>query len=173
VSIHVIAHVVVGGTYAGWDSTHGLRSAIRRAAAIPYLYATALALGLRVLVHALPTPVDATLQLLGQTWIPLLILLLGVELAAVASFRGASEAAPLVFAKLLIPPLVAFGLSAVLHLDGLTRTVLILQASMPTAVNGVVFARQFVARPDLVAATLIFSTLGSFVTLPLLVSVLS
>jgi predicted permease len=44
---------------------------------------------------------------------------------------------------------------------------------MPTAVNGVVFARQFAARPDLVAATLIFSTLGSFVTLPLLVSVLS
>lgn len=173
VSIHVIAHVVLGGTYAGWDSTHGLRSALRRAAAIPYLYATVLALGLRALVPALPTPVDATLQLLGQTWIPLLILLLGVELAAVASFRGASEAAPLVFAKLFIPPLVAFGLSALLHLDGLTRTVLILQASMPTAVNGVVFARQFAARPDLVAATLIFSTLGSFATLPLLVAVLS
>jgi hypothetical protein len=173
VSIHVIAHVVLGGTYAGWDSTHGLRSALRRAAAIPYLYATVLALGLRALVPALPAPVDATLQLLGQTWIPLLILLLGVELAAVASFRGASEAAPLVFAKLFIPPLVAFGLSALLQLDGLTRTVLILQASMPTAVNGVVFARQFAARPDLVAATLIFSTLGSFATLPLLVAVLS
>ena len=172
VSIHVIAHVVVGGTYAGWDSTRGLRSALRRAAAIPYLYATVLALGLRVLVPALPAPVDVTLQLLGQTWIPLLILLLGVELAAVASFRGASEAIPLAAAKLLVPPLVAFGLAALLKLDGLTRTVLILQASMPTAVNGVVFARQFAARPDLVAATLVFSTVGSLATLPALLSLL-
>jgi hypothetical protein len=172
VSIHVIAHVVAGGTYAGWDSSRGLCSALRRAAAIPYLYATALALGLRALVPALPAPVDVTLQLLGQTWIPLLILLLGVELAAVASFRGASEAIPLVAAKLLVPPLVAFGLAALLKLDGLTRTVLILQASMPTAVNGVVFARQFAVRPDLVAATLVFSTVGSLATLPALLSLL-
>jgi predicted permease len=172
VSLHIIAHVVVGGTYAGWDSRRGLRGAIRRAAAIPYLYATALALGLRAVAPALPAPVDATLQLVGQTWIPLLILLLGVELAAMTSFRGASEAIPLALAKLLVPPFVAVGLAALLQLDGLTRTVLILQASMPTAVNGVVFARQFAVRPDLVAATLVFSTLGSLATLPALLSLL-
>ena len=117
-------------------------------------------------------PLDVTLNLLGQTWIPLLVVLLGVELAAIASFRGASEAVPLSVVKLLVPPALAVGLAALFGLDGMMRTVLVLQASMPTAVNGVVFARQFGTRPALVAATLVFSTVGSLVTLPILLSAL-
>ncbi len=173
VSLHIIVHVAVGGTYAGWDGSRGIAAAAKRALGIPYLYAVALALGLRGVIPTLPIPVDATLNLLGQTWIPLLVLLLGVELAAIPSLRGASEALPLAAAKLLVPPLLAFGLAALLGLEGLTRTVLILQASMPTAVNGVVFARQFGTRPALVAMTLAFSTLGSLVTLPALLTILS
>ncbi len=172
VSVHIIVHVALGGTYAGWDSAHGLRTAVRRALAIPYLYAVALALGLRALVPSLPAPLDVTLNLLGQTWIPLLVVLLGVELAAIASFRGASEAVPLSVVKLLVPPALAVGLASLFGLDGMMRTVLVLQASMPTAVNGVVFARQFGTRPALVAATLVFSTVGSLVTLPILLSAL-
>jgi hypothetical protein len=75
-------------------------------------------------------------------------------------------------AKLLVPPALAWGLAALCGFEGTTRAVLILQASMPTAVNGVVFARQFGVRPALVAMTLALSTLGSLVTLPLLLSVL-
>jgi hypothetical protein len=173
VSIHIIVHVALGGAYAGWNGNRGLAAAVRRALGIPYLYAVALALILRVAIPSLPGPLDATLNLLGQTWIPLLILLLGVELAAIPSLRGASEALPLSAAKLLAPPFLAFGLAALLGFEGLTRTVLILQASMPTAVNGVVFARQFGTRPALVAMTLAFSTLGSLVTLPALLAILS
>jgi predicted permease len=177
VSVHIIVHVALGGTYAGWDSGRGFRDGARRVLAIPYLYAVGLALGLRALVpgspsSALPASLDATLSLLGQTWIPLLILLLGAELAAIPSFRGASEALPLATAKLLIPPALACGLAALCGLEGTARTVLILQASMPTAVNGVVFAKQFGVRPALVAMTLALSTVGSLVTLPLLLSVL-
>lgn len=173
VSLHIIVHVAVGGTYAGWDGRHGLAVAAKRALAIPYLYAVALALTLRIVLPALPAPVDATLGLLGQTWIPLLVLLLGVELAAIPSLRGATEALPISAAKLLVPPLLALGLAAAMGIEGLMRAVLVLQASMPTAVNGVVFARQFGARPALVAATLAFSTAGSLVTLPLLLAALS
>jgi hypothetical protein len=173
VSIHIIVHVALGGAYAGWNGNRGLAAAVRRALGIPYLYAVALALILRVAIPSLPGPLDATLNLLGQTWIPLLILLLGVELAAIPSLRGASEALPLSAAKLLVPPFLAFGLAALFGFEGLTRTVLILQASMPTAVNGVVFARQFGTRPALVAMTLAFSTLGSLVTLPALLAILS
>ncbi len=172
VSIHIIAHVALGGTYAGWDASRGILGGVRRILAIPYLYAVGLALGLRALLPSLPAPLDVTLDLLGQTWIPLLILLLGVELAAISSFRGASEAVPLTIAKLLVPPALAVGLAALFGLDGMMRAVLILQACMPTAVNGVVFARQFGTRPALVAATLVFSTAGSLVTLPILLSAL-
>ena len=172
VSIHIIVHVALGGTYAGWDPSRGWRDGARRILASPYLYAVGLALGLRVLVPALPAPIDSTLDLLGQTWIPLLILLLGVEFAAIQSFRGASEAIPLALVKLLVPPALALGLAILFGWSGVPRAVLVLEASMPTAVNGVVFARQFGARPSLVAATLVFSTVGSLVTLPLLLSAL-
>ncbi len=173
VSLHIIVHVAVGGTYAGWDGSRGIAPAVRRALGIPYLYAVALALTLRGAIPAIPAPIDTTLNLLGQTWIPLLVLLLGVELAAIPSLRGASEALPLSAAKLIVPPILAFGLAALFGLEGLTRTVLILQTSMPTAVNGVVFARQFGTRPALVATTLALSTLGSLVTLPALLAILS
>lgn len=173
VSVHIIVHVALGGAYAGWGGTGGLVAAAKRALGIPYLYAVVLALALRAVIPELPAPVDETLGFLGRTWIPLLIVLLGVELAAIPSLRGASEALPLTAAKLILPPLLAFGLSAALGLDGPLRAVLILQASMPTAVNGVVFARQFGVRPALVAATLAFSTLGSLATLPLLLGILS
>lgn len=173
VSVHIIVHVALGGTYAGWRGGGGFPAAARRALGIPYIYAVALALGLRALAIELPSPADVTLHLLSQTWIPLLILLLGVELATIPSLRGAAEAVPLTAAKLVLPPLLALGFSAALGIDGILRAVLVLQASMPTAVNGVVFARQFGVRPALVAATLAFSTLGSLVTLPLLLSALS
>lgn len=173
VSLHIITHVALGGTYAGWNPAGGWRVALRRALTIPYLYAVLLAFALRALGPTIPGPIDAALALVGPTWIPLLVSLLGVELAAIPSFRGASEALPLTAAKLLVPPALAIGLAALLGFEGMTRTVLIVQASMPTAVNGVVFARQFGTRPALVAATLAFSTAGSLVTLPLLLSFLS
>jgi predicted permease len=75
-------------------------------------------------------------------------------------------------AKLTVPVLLAFALTSVMGITGLTRAVLILQGSMPTAVNGLLVAKQFDARPDVVASVLLATTLGSVLLLSLLLTLL-
>ncbi len=172
VVMHIIVHIALGGTYSGWSRRPGATSPLLRVLGIPYLYAAALALGLRGVVHALPVPLEEALSLLGRTWIPLLILLLGAEVASLRSVRQIREALPWSVAKLALPPFLALGLTLAFGITGTERLILIVQASMPTAVNGMLFARQFGTRPDLVATALMLTTLGSVATLPLLLSLL-
>ena len=47
----------------------------------PYVYAIGLALLLRALNATVPTAIERPLALLGETWIPLMLILLGVELS--------------------------------------------------------------------------------------------
>jgi len=74
--------------------------------------------------------------------------------------------------KLLVPPALAFGLTELLGIDGGWQAVLVLQSSTPTAVIGLLVAQEFDTRSDLVAATLLVSTLGSVLTMSLLLGLL-
>jgi predicted permease len=53
--------------------------------------------------------------------------------------------------------------------DPLLRKILIVESSMPTAVNAVVYATEFDCRPRLVALGILVSTLGSALSLPLII----
>ena len=170
---HIVVHVALGGTYASWRESLRIGPQARRILSIPYLWAAALAIILRRFVADLPVPLEESLLLLGRTWIPLLILLLGAEVSTLSSFRQVREAVPLTLVKLILPPLIAYAATLVLGIRGTEQAILILQGSMPTAVNGLIFARQFQTRPDLVATTLVLSTLGSIAAIPLLLSLLT
>ena len=70
--------------------------------------------------------------------------------------------------KLLVTPILALGLAAVMGLTGLTRSVSVLEASMPTAVVASLIATEFRARADFVTSVVFLTTLGSTITLTLL-----
>jgi hypothetical protein len=71
-------------------------------------------------------------------------------------------------ARLVVAPLIAFPLVALLGLSGVTRQVAIVQASMPTAVISSVLAAEFGADAEFTAAVVLVSTLASMVTLTIL-----
>jgi hypothetical protein len=70
--------------------------------------------------------------------------------------------------KLLLSPLMALGLAAVLGTEGLTRSVSVIEASMPTAVMASLIATEFRARSDFVTSVVFLSTFGSTITLTFL-----
>ncbi len=70
--------------------------------------------------------------------------------------------------KLLVAPVVALALAAAMNMQGLTRSVSVVEASMPTAVMASLIATEFQARPDFVTNVVFISTLGSTITLTLL-----
>ena len=170
---HILVHMTVGLSIASWSGEHRLLRRIVNALRFPYVYAIGLALLLRALSVPVPAAIARPLALLGETWIPLMLILLGVELSGVKIAHVWRPAAILTFVKLIVPPLLAFGLTALLGITGLMRAVLIVQCSMPTAVNGLLVARQFNTRPDLVASTLLLSTLGSIVTISVILALLA
>ncbi len=146
-----------GGWQVGWRMTLKL----------PLIWAMLGGLALRLLNVKLPFKLDEALHLLGKSAIPLALLILGMQLAdtrfGVARYELGSTAL-----KLLVAPVVAFGIGRLLHLQGLDAQVLILQTAMPTAVNTIVLATEFGGDSDRVAKTIVVTTLASFLTLPIL-----
>ena len=67
-------------------------------------------------------------------------------------------------AKLLLGPALGIGLALLLGAEGLTRSILFLYACMPTAINGLLLAVRFRARPNLLGGILTGVTLLSPLT---------
>jgi len=170
---HLLVHMTLGLSIAAWDREHRVLRRLTNLLRFPYVYAIGLALLLRGLGVSVPAAIERPLALVGQMWIPLMLILLGVELSNIRVAHVWRPAVWLTSVKLIVPPLAAFGLTALLGIDGSVRAILVLQASTPTAVNGLLVARQFDARPDLVATTLLLTTVGSLVTMSVLLGLLA
>jgi len=169
---HVLIHLTLGLGIASWSTERSFLHQLKQLLKFPYIYAIALGLLLRSLGITPPVVVVRSLNLIGEMWIPLMLLLLGMELARVRIATIWQKAALLTGLKLLLPPFIAWGVTVLLGITGITQAVLIVESSMPTAVNGLLVARQCNTRPDLVASTLLLSTIGSIVTLSILLAIL-
>lgn len=170
---HVLIHLTLGLGIASWDTRKPVLSRLRVIVRFPYVYAIAAALLLRASSIEPPLVLSRLLEILGGIWIPLMLLLLGMELARMRLGKVWRSALMLSVMKLTLPPLLAWGLTNLLGIQGLAQAVLIIQSSMPTAVNGLLVARQCDTRPDLVASTLLLSTVGSILTLSVLLGILA
>ncbi|MGE5464251.1 MAG: AEC family transporter [Syntrophothermus sp.] len=137
---------------------------------IPTLYAVLIAVLINVLHIQIPGPVARAVELAAGGTIPLMLILLGVELARV-QFSGSARAMQLsVVLKLLIAPLLALSLTALLGMSGPVRQGCVTEASMPTMVSSTVLATEYQLDSKLVTAIVFISTLLSPLTLtPLLV----
>lgn len=118
---------------------------------------------------SMPRWFDATTSILGGLTIPAMLLMLGTSLANlnVAAIRETLTVASL---RLLLG--LSLGLLAIwlFELDGMLAGVVLLQATMPSAVFNYVFAERYNREPDKVAAVILQSTLMSVITLPMLVA---
>ncbi|UCF10310.1 MAG: AEC family transporter [Candidatus Bipolaricaulota bacterium] len=170
VATHITVQVLIGLPIVSTASPKDVRLRARLGPAIPYILAAAIGLLLKGFAVQLPVLIERPLVLVGQAWVPLLLLLLGMELAEI-DLRGiVGRAALLALVKLTAPPLLALGLLTAFRFEGTWFWVLLLQASTPTAVNSLLFAREFGVRPDLVAGTLALSTIGSIATVSILLA---
>ncbi len=73
----------------------------------------------------------------------------------------------------LLAPAIAYWVGNSLNIESLDLQVLVLQSAMPTAVNSLVLVSEFGGDKDFVAKAIVTSTIMSFVTLPLILWLLS
>ena len=143
--------------------------AVKRGLGAPVLYAAVLGLYLNRAGVTAPQPLYRAIDLLAGAAIPMMLVLLGAQLRRTRLHRSQLVIWPSLAVRLVASPVVALALCWLLGIDGLERQVLVLQSAMPTAVITTVLATEFNAAPALVAASVLFSTLASVVTLSVVI----
>lgn len=135
----------------------------------PLTWAVAVTVPVVATGAAVPIWIARTTELLGDIAIPLMLLTLGVSLSKMhPDALGRSLVLSLV--RFALGVSAGFLLTTLLGVDGLTRKVLILQASMPVGVLNYLFAHRYGRTPEQVASLVLVSTLFSVLTIPTLLA---
>jgi len=123
-----------------------------------------------IIVNALPfgiyQPVEQAIDLIARSSLGLGLLMVGAGLKLGDAIRpGPAVLAPAAL-KLVVFPLIMIGLALSFGLTGEPLLILALCASVPTAMNGYLLARQMGGDAPLYAAVTTVQTVASFLTIP-------
>lgn len=162
------------GIYVASSGTASVKQGIINIFKVPVIYATLLGFAVNFASIQLPVPLMRSLDVLSQAAVPIMIVLLGVQLARISvrseirAFAGALTLASV--ARLLLTPLIILPLVALMGVTGLTRDVLLVQLSTPTAVYATLLATEFGSDARFVTASVLVTTLASLVTLSVIMA---
>lgn len=163
---NIVLLSTLGVGIAAWEENFRPRSLAKKFLAVPWLYAVALGLIVR-LTGAWPEILARASGLLAQGAIPVFLLLLGLELAQIDLGGAAKPAWILAISRLTLGTLLAGFLVFLLRPEPVLGKSLIIAGSVPSAVNAYILASQYHRRPDLAATSLLLSTALSMGTLSL------
>lgn len=116
----------------------------------------------------LPQMIDKPVSMLGTIAVPLALVALGMSLAAYKIKDGLKESYAICLLKLIVQPLVIWGLAVMLGLPPLESKVVVLLGSMSVGINVYLMSQQFNALTGPAATSMLLSTIFSAVTTPLL-----
>jgi malate permease and related proteins len=151
-----------------------IAQAFRNLLKVPAIYALIAAALVRHINWQIPLFLDRSISLLGNASIPLMLVILGMQIAKTRSWprnRMALISAS-AFLQLAVSPILALLLAHWLNLTGPARQAAVLQASMPAAVVTTVLATQYDLDKPLVSGVVVLTTLLSPLTLTPLIAYL-
>lgn len=141
---------------------------------VPIVYAVLLAIFVNLVnLNVTESPIFEAVEMVGKGAVPLMLLLLGMQLAETPLSQGIGLASLATFIRLAITPAMALPLANWLSLSGPTLQACVVEASMPTAVTATVLAIEFDVKPEFVTSVVFLSTLASPITLIPLIALVS
>jgi predicted permease len=146
--------------------------ALRQLLFVPAIYGLLAAALVRSMDWQVPLFLDRSVSMLGDASIPLMLVILGLQIAQARTWPRdrvllISVAA---FLQIIATPLIALLLAHWMGLTGVTRQAAVLQASMPAAVVTTVLAVQYELDSTLVSGTVVLTTILSPLTLTPLIA---
>lgn len=176
-SVYVIAQMVIVntiGVYFAARSQFNVRSAVKSVFSLPAIYAAILAFLLRALGLQLPHELASGVSMVAGAYSPVALVILGAQMVTVKAAHTERNV-QLAFwtgltVRLLLSPLIALLVLLLLNISGTLFSVLLILASMPVAVNSVVLAERFGSSPSLVSRCILWTTMASFLVLPVLIA---
>lgn len=140
----------------------------------PGLLATLLGVVIFFLSIDLPSTVKTTLEMIGNTTVPLAMFVIGAFLAD-AKFSSTVKNKELYMAslmKLIAGPLLMVIILFSVELSSTIKAIPIVMSGMPSGVNTAIFARMFNRDYKLASQGVVLSTALSLITLPLLLMII-
>ncbi|MDO9403846.1 MAG: AEC family transporter [Polaromonas sp.] len=109
--------------------------------------------------------VDRALELAGNAFSPLALVLVGITLGSTPIGRHLKPALGLVLVKNLAHPLLVFVLCRLFGLGGVPMAVMVIAAALPIGANVFLFSQRYQVAEELVTASVAVSTVLALVTL--------
>lgn len=160
------------GYYMAARHQHSISDAKKKLLTLPILYALLLGLGINYFNIELHSTINSTIVILSELYVPLGMILIGVMLASLKSFKlDAKYILSITLNKFLIWPLATI---AVIFLDKnlfpLLSTevysVMLLQSVAPSGANMAAFSTQFNLHPDKAATGIFITTVIAIFYMP-------
>ena len=112
------------------------------------------------------------IEVAGAGAIPVMLLVLGMQLADLKTVASLRLAVPAISLRLFAGPLLGLLVATILGLGGLGRATSIIEASMPPAVFTIILATEFDLEPAAVTSIVMVSTLLSPLTIATTITLL-
>lgn len=149
-----------------------LQQSLSGVAKLPLVWFALLGWSLNLLHVQLPEALTKGVHLMAQATVPILLLSLGLQIAK-SGWRLPRRAVWWAVAlRLLGSPVLTYLLTGLLGIHGLTREVLMLSSTMPTAVNAFLLTSELGGDTQMVVDTVVITTLLSIATIALMVTLL-
>src|SRR5579862_4543735 len=153
----------------GQRDAHGSRTppmvTVRHIVVNPMVISTLISMLLSTLGLRLPAPVASYLGILADALTPCALFAIGLGLSISGLRANIGRASVLSAVKLVIMPLIVYGLSVSLGLDPLYTIAAVICAAVPTAKTAYILAGEYHCEEMMVASTVSLATLASVISL--------
>lgn len=148
------------------------RETLSRMARLPAVYAAVLAVIVYSWQIPIPSPIMSAIEIAAAGAIPVMLLVLGMQLADLRGEFNLRLAVPAITVRLLIGPLVGVLVATLIGLKGLSRSASIIESSMPSAVFTIILATEFGLPAPVVTSIVVLGTLISPFTIAAAITLL-
>jgi len=145
---------------------------IKKLLGLPVIWASLLGVAFNLFNWSIPLGFSRGIEILSQAAIPMVLLILGMHIQRSGLNLPKSVNWFGTAFKLILGPIIAYGIGLALNLKGLDLAVLTLIGAMPPAINNFMLALEFEADADSVAKTVVLSTLLALISISIIVTLL-
>jgi malate permease and related proteins len=175
-SVYIVVQMIIVNTvgiYFAARSHFNMKDAVKSVFSMPAIYATILAILFRTFHLSLPSGIESGVSMIAEAYSPIVLAILGAQMMSVKTEKLDRATRTTFWAgmgmRLLVAPFLSLLCLYILRIDGIMHSTLFVLACMPVAVNAGILAAKFDASPKIVTKTILWTTLLSFIVLPVLI----
>ncbi|MDA3845729.1 MAG: AEC family transporter [Vallitaleaceae bacterium] len=160
------------GLYNASSGTYSFKETVIKIIRLPMIYAIIIGFIFRGFAIKLYEPIETTMDIMSMGVVPLALFTLGAQLSETRIKLSDISLSIATFGRLILSPLVAFGLVKLFGIEGIMAQVLILGAAAPTAVNSVLLSIEFDGDYEYASQIVMLTTILSIVTVSIIIQLI-